>query len=105
MSSVPMHKNYAAVNRPKREEAKAKELSDLRRENHELRRTVKRLAKEVNKRVGSQDDAVEVEITSDEPIQIVASICDCGTKPVEIVLNSKTWHVCPECKARKKHDV
>jgi len=98
-----MQKNYAAANKPKREDAKAKELADLRRENHELRRTVKRLYKEVGKRVASQDEAVEVDVLEEPAIPMTHSaICECGVPPLEIALNSKIFLVCPECKARKK---
>jgi len=98
-----MQKNYAAAHKPKRDEAKAKEVADLRRENHELRRTVKRLYKEVGKRVASQDDAAEVVEESPEvPEVVVASICSCMIIPVELVLNGNTYLVCPDCKARKR---
>jgi hypothetical protein len=98
-----MQKNYAAANKPKRDDAKAKELADLRRENHELRRTVKRLYKEVGKRVASQDEAVVVEEPQESvvPATFIA-LCECGVQPLEIALNSKIFLVCPECKARKK---
>jgi hypothetical protein len=98
-----MQKNYATAHKPKRDEAKAKEVADLRRENHELRRTVKRLYKEVGKRVAFQDEAVEVDPVEEPEIPMTYSaICECGIPPVEIALNDKLFLVCPECKARKK---
>lgn len=100
-----MSKNQLAVNLPKREDARAKELADLKRENHELRRKVKRLKKELTKRV-SGIETVDVE---EEEVECEASdgkegvaFCGCFSQPTELTLASKTFLICPECKARKR---
>ena len=98
-----MHNNYAAVNKPKRDDAKAKELADLRRENHELRRTVKRLTKEISKRTAHEEESVDEEAgVVEPPVVTVQAICGCGVEAISLTLNGKLFMICPECKTRKR---
>lgn len=95
-----MHNNQTQ-SRPKREAAHSKELSDLKKENHSLKRTVKRLQKEITKRTSVEEDAVDEAPEESASTVEAVSLC-CGVPIKSITLNSKTWVVCPECKARRK---
>lgn len=100
-----MHNNYGAGHRPKREDARNKELVDLRKENGLLRRTVKRLKKQVAKH-GIPDIIEEEDVVEQETVQPVhiQEHCKCGSsqEPRVLVLNGKVYSICPECKARQK---
>jgi hypothetical protein len=98
-----MPKNYAALNKPKKEETRAREVADLRRENHALKRKVKRLYKEVGRRINFEDTPDE---TPYEPPLAEATnesaFCGCDVQPTELSLAGKMFLICPDCKARKK---
>lgn len=96
-----MHNNQTQ-NRPKREVAHAKELADLKKENHTLKRAVKRLQKEISKRVDIEEDAAEQGL-EEEQTETLPKASECCRAPLKYLeLNGKTWAICPECKARNK---
>ena len=101
-----MQNNYAATHRPKREDAKAKELADLKRENFELKRAVKRLQKDIAKRSGMQEELAEqgFEVEVDVEVQVESKACPCGsvTPLKQLTLNGKVYAICIDCKARSR---
>jgi formamidopyrimidine-DNA glycosylase len=98
-----MPKQQATQHRPKREDQRAKEVSDLKRENHELKRAVKRLQKEVTKRVSVEEDVAEQGLQEQAEMVVNKHGCpDCGTTVRELVLAGKQFHICPDCKWRAK---
>lgn len=106
-----MQNNQASSHRPKREDQKSKELSDLKRENFQLRRTIKQLQKEIKKRVKVEEDVAEQGLEEQapeefeapqEPVQDELGCPECQTPVRVITLAGKDFLVCPECKWRKK---
>ncbi len=100
-----MRKNPITPHRPSREEKTAKEMSDLKRENHKLKRTVKRLEKEIDKRAEVEADIAEKGLEEEgEKIQetVYCKACN-GEQPLrQLLLNGKVYEICPVCKARTK---
>lgn len=85
---TPQHK-------PKREEQKAKELADLKRENTQLKRKVARLEKMLAKYQTLVTD-VPVEVEEEEVRQSAKDECTkChGTELAELAANNKVYVVC-----------
>lgn len=96
--------------RPSREDANAKERTDLKRENGQLKRKVRRLQKELE-RQQTRTEEIE-ELVQEESVTAISSMvpntmpCEaCGYASLrEIILIGKTFLVCPACKARKRVD-
>jgi Zn finger protein HypA/HybF involved in hydrogenase expression len=91
--------NRAVQHRPKGEEQKAREMVDLKQENHSLKRKLKRLEKEVRKRTTIEEDAIAIE-TPEEPA--VEECPECGSRIKNLTLAGKSFNICGECKWRKK---
>jgi formamidopyrimidine-DNA glycosylase len=93
-------KNRVVPHKPKREEAKAQEMVVLKQENNSLKRRVKRLEKEIKKRGHSEEEAIE------DPTPTFKAITDecpeCGSPVSYFTLAGKAFHVCGECKWRRK---
>lgn len=90
--------------KPTREERKAKELSDLKRENNQLKRQLERLRKRLNKM-----NISVIEEIDEEPVEVVeerveeAGGCEkCGGEIKELELAGKKFIVCTVCNWRKK---
>jgi hypothetical protein len=92
----------------KREEAKAQVVANLKRENHQLKRAVKRLEKDLNKRVaveeevaeqGLQEEAMEKGVTAKRD-----DLCQkCGDDSLHLVtLLNRTYAICAGCGWRGK---
>lgn len=100
-----MQKNSVTAHRPKREEAKAKELADLKRENFSLRRTVKRLEKEVRKRADIEEEKAEegLQDSMEVEVKLETECPECkGGAVRRLTLAAKEFLICPECKWRTK---
>jgi uncharacterized protein with PIN domain len=91
-------KNRVTSHRPKREEAKSRESIELKRENHQLKRAVKRLEKEIRKRV----DVEEEVIAEPEPLALQEKCPECSGPLTHLTVGPVTLRVCRECKWRVK---
>lgn len=93
--------NRVVQHRPKREEAKARELSTLKKENNILKRTIKRLEKEIGKRITLEEET-EQDCETGEPSQ--RETCgECNSVAIRIIaLADKEFRICAECKARTR---
>lgn len=90
--------------RPKRDKQRARELAELKKENTKLQRAVKRLEKEINKRVEVEGDAAEEgleESLADTEVVETCKACNTGILQT-LILANKVFSVCPECKWRAK---
>ena len=96
-------RNQVTPHRPKREEARAHELSDLKRENNKLKRGLKRLEKEISKRTTVEEEAAETGL-QEESMRAKPSQCrECDGGPVkEWVLHGKVYEICLSCHRRKQ---
>lgn len=97
-----MPRNRAVQHKPKNEERKAKELVDLKQENHSLKRKLKRLQKEVRRRTIIEE---EVAIEAAPFASNAASVdqCpDCDGLLRVLTLAGKRYRICGECKWRQK---
>ena len=89
--------------RAKREESKTKELTDLKRENHQLKRAVKRLEREFTKRTQIEEDLAEQGLQEQgEEVQAKAkkdgSCQKCGCDALSVFsLQNRIYAVCKEC--------
>ena len=91
--------------RPKREEAKAKELADTKKENHHLRRKLKRLEKEFRRHAPPPDvmEDEDVPTLAESKGKIVEKCKKCYEGIIRILhLAGRKYAVCPECKDRKR---
>jgi formylmethanofuran dehydrogenase subunit E len=88
---------HNSSHRPKREEAKTREVVDLKRENHQLKRAVKRLEKEIRKRA-----EVEEEVAEPEPLAPQEVCPECESNLKLITVGPVTLKVCHQCKWRTK---
>jgi uncharacterized protein YlxW (UPF0749 family) len=85
----------AVQHKPRNEERKAKEIVDLKQENHSLKRKLKRLQKEVRKREPPEAEEEMIEPTTEK--------CpECGTQIRELDLAGKRYRICGDCKWRQK---
>lgn len=96
-----------AQNKEKREtnEVKAKELNELRRENHKLKRENARLRSDLDKYLSWQPEDISPEenLAKEEPVKLVKTLeCPtCKNKDLsKLVVGSKTLHVCKKCSWR-----
>ena len=94
--------------KPKREEAKVAQLTSLKRENHSLKRAIKRLEKEIGKRIEVEEDVAEQGLeeafvpTENKTVQ--ENHCGaCGSVSVRsLTLIDRVYRVCVDCKARNR---
>ena len=92
-----MSHGHNSSHRPKREEAKTKEVVDLKRENHQLKRAVKRLEKEIRKRA-----EVEEEVAEPEASEAWEDCPECKGPVKLLTVGPVTLKVCHQCKWRTK---
>lgn len=96
-----MPKNRAVQHKPKNEERKAKELVDLKQENHSLKRKLKRLQKEVRK-LGPVNEEYEEHEGSGAGMPEIERCPKCQVPTKSLELAGKRYRICGECKWRQK---
>lgn len=108
--------NRQSQHRPSRETIKSKELADLRRENHKLKRQVAQGQKAVRRVVDSNDMFRDIDqstttfpvegcvLTNDvlrETVNKILGACPCGGKWKRLELGPKTIDICDQCTTRR----
>lgn len=100
-------KRYQAQNKERREEAKGKELSALKKENMQLRRQVARLTKQLNKTIELHTEKEET-AQSESVVKIpdlLPKCEECASKTIKVVqLPTGVLKACRNCGWRKKYD-
>jgi predicted RNA-binding Zn-ribbon protein involved in translation (DUF1610 family) len=92
--------------RPQREDAKGRETADLKRENNQLKRTIRRLEKELAKARTDTEPSSVVEESAETPQkpQKEHSCPTCGPEAemrrVEVI--GRVYFICPDCKAKER---
>jgi len=103
-----MSNQRVTPHRVKRETSKAKEQNELRKENLQLKRAVKRLEKEVHRRASVEVDAVEEGLEEDgakiqKTVKDNGSCPNCESESIRaITLCGNTYIVCKDCAWRKR---
>ena len=104
-----MAKIRMTQHKAKREEAKVQETVELKRQNMQLKRKVRRLEKEVDKKLALAADAVEAGLEEDagvlfrETLKDVLNCPTCSSDSIrQIVLLGNSYRVCKDCGWRKK---
>jgi formamidopyrimidine-DNA glycosylase len=102
-----MSNSRIVPHRPVREERKAHELADLKRENNQLKRAVTRLRKEVSKRVADDllSDIDESQVSKHEvEARVILNQCPkCEEGIIKVIeLGERVFHICDACKDRKR---
>jgi len=104
-----MAKVRITQHKAKREEARVQETVTLKRENNQLKRKVKRLEKEVDKKLALAADAVEAGLEEDggvlfrETLKDVLNCPTCTSDSIrQIILLGNSYRVCKDCGWRKK---
>lgn len=99
-----MPKIRAVQHKPKNEERKAKEIVDLKQENHSLKRKLKRLQKEVRKRVPpeAEEEAMLMSAPYSSNAAFVDKCPECEGFLKMLSLAGKRYIICGDCKWRKK---
>jgi hypothetical protein len=100
-------KRFQAQNKERREEAKGKELSALKKENGQLRRQVARLTKQLTKtielHIGKEDIAQAETVVKIPDTSIKCE--ECSSKNIKVVqLPTGNLRACKQCGWRKKYD-
>lgn len=87
----------------RRENAKGKELADLKKENNQLKRQVSRLTKQITRTLSTEADKEEPEVASKEEAKLTCK--SCGHSPVKKVsFGSFSLLVCTACNWRTKEN-
>jgi hypothetical protein len=101
-NSLP--KSHAVQHRVRNEEQRAREINGIKQENHQLKRKLKRLQKEVRKRDAIAEVVIEVESGVVEERGEIELCPECGANLTHLLLAGKQFEVCGDCKYRKKLD-
>lgn len=87
--------------RPEREERKAKEVADLKRENNNLRRQLARMRKQLAKILEREDEAIDEQAVVVAPPIGQGPTCECGSTQRSMIKGpTKTYLFCSGCKKR-----
>jgi len=98
-----MPKQRQTQHKAQREEQRAKEMVDLKRDNQKLQRQVARLRKELARHATELPEEVEVAGASPVPVPDTKDACPgCNSPLKRLKLGPSTWEVCSSCKFTRK---
>lgn len=103
-------RDVSSVKKPEKEnKSHAKQLNELKRENHSLRRQLSRLRKQVGQLLDVQTAFVsddEDAVVDNKPVEVSSDTCvSCGAAGVtKIDLPVGQFLVCKVCKHRRKNE-
>lgn len=88
------------AHRPKREERKTRELADIKRENNQLRRTVAKLQREIERL--ELTEAPDLEPREADPAALAVKCEKCGSENTSVITTPSGKKVigCKDCASR-----
>lgn len=104
---MPSHSIRVTPHKPKREHGNEGK-TQLHKEVEKLKRQVSRLKKELNKRGGLAEEAIEAAMQEEATVVEVTSVAEgpkcpeCGGELKDIDLGGRVFVICGDCKYRRK---